>query len=157
MGRGGGSEGADGSGSGSTEGGREGDVDVASRISDWREKKQGENYSDSCQPSEQTVESEAYPRFDRKVLGRFSASETMLGQVAFRFFSIMMPLAVVALLVKQVRRDGRARIQRRNIALTLSVSFLSGHAANCCHEDSRVARTAMRRAYSCLRWLVRDP
>lgn len=99
---GGGVEGEDRTGSGNTAGGYESDVDVAERISDWRNKKQGSEHSDSFRPSEDTINSPSYPRFERNNLGRF-ARDGILGELAFTFFTFMMPLAIVALLVKEVR------------------------------------------------------
>lgn len=111
---GGGVGGEDRTGSGNTAGGYESDVDVAERISDWRNKKQGSEHSDSFRPSKDTINSPSYPRFASTNLGRFTARDGMLGKLAFTFFSFMMPAAVVAFLVKEVRA-GRyiyARVRR---------------------------------------------
>lgn len=108
MGRGSGLESEDGSGRGSAEGGDEGDVDVDERVSGWRDKKQGADHPDSFRPSEDTMNSPSYPRFQSNNLGRFAPADKELGELAFVFFSFMMPLAVVALLVQQVRTGGVA-------------------------------------------------
>lgn len=83
----------------------EADVDVAQRIAEWRDKKEREGCSDSFRPSKETMESDAYPSFDTNDLGRFAEKEKLLGDLAFKFFTFMMPMAIIALLVKEVRKD----------------------------------------------------
>ena len=84
----------------------ESDVDVAQRISAWRNKKQGADHSDSFSLSEDTVSSPSYLRFESNNLGRFAARDGMLGGLAFKFITFMMamPMAVVAIFVKEVER-----------------------------------------------------
>ena len=63
----------------------------------------------SFQPSQETLDSDLYPRFGKERLGRFAEVDVVLGNLAFAFFSFMMPFAVIKLLVDEVRRDGRVK------------------------------------------------
>ncbi|CAB1119648.1 unnamed protein product [Ectocarpus sp. CCAP 1310/34] len=64
---------------------------------DCHRKREGEGEDVSFKPSKKTLD--ALPAFDPDKLGRFSVDE--LGELAFTFFSIMFPAAVILLLVRK--------------------------------------------------------
>ncbi|CAB1108597.1 unnamed protein product [Ectocarpus sp. CCAP 1310/34] len=64
---------------------------------DCHRKSEGEGEDVSFKPSKKTLD--ALPAFDPDKLGRFSVDE--LGELAFTFFSIMFPAAVILLLVRK--------------------------------------------------------
>ncbi|CAB1099645.1 unnamed protein product [Ectocarpus sp. CCAP 1310/34] len=64
---------------------------------DCHRKREGEGEDVSFKPSKKTIG--ALPAFDPDKLGRFSVDE--LGELAFTFFSIMFPAAVILLLVRK--------------------------------------------------------
>lgn len=69
-------------------------------FADFLHKKETDGCPKSFRPSKSTLDSDEYPSFDPSKLGRFKSAQ--LGQLAFTFFNFMFPMAVVALLVKEV-------------------------------------------------------
>lgn len=95
-------EGGGGSGDDRTEGGSDGKCRAEENHFHLLHKKAREEGPQSFRLSQKTLDSKEYPRYDNENLGRFGTTTEDLGKLAFAFFSIMFPAAVVALLVKEV-------------------------------------------------------
>lgn len=94
----------DGSGHGADGGGGGG----GEQFFDLHDKTKKEGRPESFRPSAATLQSPEYPSYDKTNLGRFRVEEVDLGRLAFVFFCIMFPAAVVNLLVTEVRNRGFA-------------------------------------------------